>query len=309
MFCNTCGAQLPDDAQVCPSCGNRIVTPEEARAAQKEAFNQTPADPERYEQLLALKAKQDAEIAMAEARFAQQQAELARQRAAEMQQQYVQKYGAAPGAAAAPVTETAPVPQAAPVQPAPAAPTASPVMPQSRPAGKPKPVKKKKSALPWILIVAVVAAIGAAALVFRSELAALFGGEDNASSRKEKAQAGQTQTQPAVPSGEAQQVPASDLEIPDELQGHTWYVIGSLNNTNWDLDYAMTDWGDGIWKSQVFLLHTGEELKVRADKSWDYNLGVDGRNGTNLRVEEEGFYIVVADLARETIYLEAYNGN
>ena len=113
----------------------------------------------------------------------------------------------------------------------------------------------------------------------------------------------------AALSGEAQQVPASSLEIPDELQGHTWYVIGSFNNTNWDLDYAMTDWGDGIWKSQVFLLHTGEELKVRADKSWDYNLGVDGRNGTNLRVEEEGFYIVVADLARETIYLEAYNGN
>ena len=83
-----------------------------------------------------------------------------------------------------------------------------------------------------------------------------------------------------------------------------WSVIGSFCGTEWDTDFPMTEISDGVFASEIFELHAGDELKCRKDGSWDENMGVDGYNGANLSVASDGTYCVILDLIAETIYLE-----
>ena len=82
-----------------------------------------------------------------------------------------------------------------------------------------------------------------------------------------------------------------------------WYVIGSICGTNWDTDFPMQEESPNVFCSERLYLVAGEELKVRKNQSWEYNFGVDGRDGENLRVDASGSYYVILDLNNETIYL------
>ena len=76
-----------------------------------------------------------------------------------------------------------------------------------------------------------------------------------------------------------------------EEQKNAWGVIGGICGTSWDVDFAMTDNGDGTYISDVLELKAGEEFKVRQGASWDVNFGVEF-NGANIVVEADGKYQV-----------------
>ena len=84
-----------------------------------------------------------------------------------------------------------------------------------------------------------------------------------------------------------------------------WSVIGNICGTNWDEDFPMTEIEKNVFESEVLELHAGEELKVRADGSWDTNFGSDGWGGNNFIVTEDGSYIVRLDLNAEILSLIA----
>lgn len=71
---------------------------------------------------------------------------------------------------------------------------------------------------------------------------------------------------------------------------HTYSIIGSVEGTNWDTDFGMTPDGKNTWRAEI-TMKAGDEFKVRADMSWDYNWG-NGFNGDPLRCEADGLYVV-----------------
>ena len=83
-----------------------------------------------------------------------------------------------------------------------------------------------------------------------------------------------------------------------EGEKNAWGVIGSICGTSWDTDFPMTEDG-GLFKSEPLDLKAGDELKCRQGKSWDVNFPAD-----NVKVEADGTYIVVLDVANETVTLE-----
>ena len=94
-----------------------------------------------------------------------------------------------------------------------------------------------------------------------------------------------------------------------EKQPDTFAVIGAICGTTWDKDFAMTEVEPGVWKSEALELHAGEEFKVRANGAWDLSYGLDDGvanpdNGTNVKVDADGTYIVVLDLNAMTLTLE-----
>ena len=106
----------------------------------------------------------------------------------------------------------------------------------------------------------------------------------------------------AAPAEEAE--PAAE----GEAAANTWAVIGALCGTNWDTDFAMTE-KEGVWTSDALELKAGDEFKVRANGAWDLSYGLDDGvanpdNGTNVKVDADGTYIVVLDLNAMTLTLE-----
>ncbi len=76
-------------------------------------------------------------------------------------------------------------------------------------------------------------------------------------------------------------------------QKNAWSVIGGINGTNWDTDFAMTEVSEGTYESAPLELKAGEEYKVRQGASWDVNFGAQGFNSeTNYVVEADGTYKV-----------------
>ena len=103
-----------------------------------------------------------------------------------------------------------------------------------------------------------------------------------------------------------------DLTNPDapvlsfaEPEPDVWALIGAICGTNWDTDIPMTEVEPGIWKSEKLELKAGEEFKVRANGSWDVNLGVDDGvatpGGSNVKVEADGTYVVTLNLNDNTL--------
>ena len=78
---------------------------------------------------------------------------------------------------------------------------------------------------------------------------------------------------------------------------NAYTVIGSINGTEWNEDFAMTE-TDGVWKTnEAYELHAGEEFKVRQGLSWDVCFPAE-----NYKVETDGTYYIV--LNGEEVSLE-----
>jgi arabinogalactan oligomer/maltooligosaccharide transport system substrate-binding protein len=73
-----------------------------------------------------------------------------------------------------------------------------------------------------------------------------------------------------------------------------WTVIGSMNgDTNWTTDIPMVCKND-VWYSEAIKFVAGDAFKVRQGKSWDVNIGSDGKaGGPNFDVTEDGYGFVV----------------
>ena len=85
---------------------------------------------------------------------------------------------------------------------------------------------------------------------------------------------------------------------------HSWGVVGSMTGWGGEADFPMAEVSDGVFESEAIALKAGDELKVRQDSSWDVNYGTDGPGGANLKVEADGSYIVVLDIAAESISIK-----
>lgn len=79
-----------------------------------------------------------------------------------------------------------------------------------------------------------------------------------------------------------------------EDQKQAWSVIGTVNGTNWDTDFAMEKESDNVYVSKdVFAMTAGMEFKVRQGAAWTVNYGGDGKvDGANYIVEADGNYKV-----------------
>ena len=85
---------------------------------------------------------------------------------------------------------------------------------------------------------------------------------------------------------------------------HSWGVVGSMTGWGSDPDFAMTEVSEGVFESDPIDLKAGDELKVRQDSAWDVNYGTNGAGGDNLKVEADGSFIVVLDIAAESISIK-----
>ncbi len=241
MFCNHCGAQIPETSKFCPKCGSTVAeavqmqagrAQQERKAADAHPDSQTPQDPERYQQLLALKAKQDTERALQEAETAQRQAEEARRKAAEAQKKYAEQYGGPQPAQGqqAPAQST----QAARAVPAEAAGASVP--------GDARPVvaeKKKKRLLPLILGLAALVSCAAIALILLWPT--LFGEKDSDTGRnkdKDKVSADTIDDTKTPPDDETARPNPS--EEPSEPVEETSEYAGTYDITVWVSDQAVS---------------------------------------------------------------------
>ena len=86
-----------------------------------------------------------------------------------------------------------------------------------------------------------------------------------------------------------------------EAAEHTWGVVGSMTGWGGEADFPMTEVSEGVFESEAIALKAGDELKVRQDSDWAVNYGTDGKDGANLKIEADGSYVVVLDLAAEAV--------
>ena len=84
---------------------------------------------------------------------------------------------------------------------------------------------------------------------------------------------------------------------------NAWTVIGTIGDSNWTDDLAMTEQADGTWKSnEAYAIGDTDEFKVRQGKSWTNNYGMnddgtpaaDGPNVTlaKLGLAAGNYYVV-----------------
>jgi len=102
---------------------------------------------------------------------------------------------------------------------------------------------------------------------------------------------------------------------PSPTETTSWSVLGSICGTMWDTDFNMTEVEPRVWKSDPLELKAGDEFKIRLNKDWTTNYGLDGdsnaikinekhgivRDGLNVMVETEGIYVVILNLNSNTI--------
>jgi hypothetical protein len=91
-----------------------------------------------------------------------------------------------------------------------------------------------------------------------------------------------------------------------------WGVIGSGSPNGWDDETALAySPEDTEWQGVMHL--TAEEIKFRANHSWDYNYGSDAADGTlqaggqNIPVDVESDYAIVLDLSTPNEYTYSLN--
>jgi hypothetical protein len=64
-------------------------------------------------------------------------------------------------------------------------------------------------------------------------------------------------------------------------QKMAWSVIGAVNGSTWDTDFAMTEVSTGVWESNEALeFAAGAEFKLRRGAAWDVQVGADGQMKT-----------------------------
>lgn len=97
---------------------------------------------------------------------------------------------------------------------------------------------------------------------------------------------------------------------PPQPQEALWSLIGTINGTNWDTDFDMTQDGD-LWKA-TFYFREGQEFKLRNNHDWAEDRGygvVDPRHmvvaavykGTNISLPYCAYWDVVYDPVNELI--------
>ena len=85
----------------------------------------------------------------------------------------------------------------------------------------------------------------------------------------------------------------------------SWGVVGSMTGWGNDApDYAMKEEG-GKYVSEPIELKAGDELKCRFVGEWTENIGVNGKDGDNLKIEADGTYIITLDVEAATITADA----
>ncbi len=84
-----------------------------------------------------------------------------------------------------------------------------------------------------------------------------------------------------------------------------WGVVGSFNDWGGSEDIPMTDEDeDNIFKSEPTEFTKDTELKCRMNADWTLNFGADGQDGANVKIEEDGTYVVILDLNEGTVTVE-----
>ena len=65
------------------------------------------------------------------------------------------------------------------------------------------------------------------------------------------------------------------FQMSDEVL-NAWTVIGTIGDSGWNNDLAMTEQADGTWKSnEAYAIGDTDEFKVRQGKSWSNNFGMN----------------------------------
>ena len=110
-----------------------------------------------------------------------------------------------------------------------------------------------------------------------------------------------------------------------------WSLVGTIGGTSWDADLDMTNVSGDIWEVRNVAVTASDEFKIRADHSWDTNVGGPEENSTstidpanpygvykpvlgeafaagdkNIQIGVEGNYNVTFDYAQQTILIEEY---
>ena len=92
------------------------------------------------------------------------------------------------------------------------------------------------------------------------------------------------------------------LPPPPDYSG-PWTVIGTIDGSNWDKDFDMSDKGDLVWEAKI-PYKEGDEFKFRMNAAWDTNMGIDGdlagadgsytcslkQDGPNIKLPAEGYW-------------------
>ena len=103
------------------------------------------------------------------------------------------------------------------------------------------------------------------------------------------------------------------------VERYPWTLIGTISESNWDKDFAMTDAGDQlVWKMSRVETHDGEVFKFRMNGAWTVNLGADGdfvavdgavktwelalkQDGDNIVLPGEGFWDFTLDIENKKL--------
>ena len=101
-------------------------------------------------------------------------------------------------------------------------------------------------------------------------------------------------------------------------QRFPWTFIGSIDGSNWDKDFTMTDMGKQlVWQAQDVPFHFGDEFRFRMGGKDVVNLGIDGgfsliegentyeaslkQDGGNISLPAEGWWSLTLDVEKKTL--------
>lgn len=118
---------------------------------------------------------------------------------------------------------------------------------------------------------------------------------------------------------------------PPPAKPTAWSLIGTLNGTNWDTDFDLTNTSGDKWEIKKVTVTATDEFKIRADHDWNTSVGgpegnaqstIDPANpyevyaptiGTafaagdkNIQIGVAGEYNITFDYAAQTILIEEY---
>ena len=98
-----------------------------------------------------------------------------------------------------------------------------------------------------------------------------------------------------------------------------WTIIGTIDGSDWDKDFSMTDKGDQlVWEAKNVPYEEGDVFKFRMDARNDVVMGIDGefaadedaedtyvakikKDGGNFTLPKEGFWNLTLDLNENTV--------
>ena len=117
---------------------------------------------------------------------------------------------------------------------------------------------------------------------------------------------------------------------PEEKPG-MWSLIGTLNGTNWDTDFDMSNTSGDVWIIRSVKVTASDEFKIRADHEWGKSVGGPEENSTstidptnpygvykpelgkafeakdkNIQIGKDGLFDVTYDYAAQTILVEEH---